>query len=96
MHQWFVYLFDQRKDKDGFVKCFECGKKMHEDTYKHLTTCYSHILSKKTFPKFKGEGWNIEIVHPDCHNLYSMGGIKAVNQIKKYNQLIEKLKLKRR
>jgi hypothetical protein len=90
MHQWFIYLFDQRKDEQGYVKCFECGKKMHEDTWKHLSTCYSHILSKKTFPKYKGEEFNIVIVHSDCHQLYTISPSKAAHQFAKYEELLEK------
>ena len=88
MHQWFLYLFDMRKDENGYVKCFECGKPMHEDTYKEQTTCYSHILEKSKYPEYAGDPDNVVIVHPDCHHLYTMRPKKAINQ---YNL---KLKLK--
>lgn len=80
MHLWFFYLFESRMDEHGYVRCFECGKKMHEDTYKYLLTCYSHILEKSRFPKWKGEEFNVQIVHPDCHHLYTMNPKKATNQ----------------
>jgi 5-methylcytosine-specific restriction endonuclease McrA len=80
MHQWFFYLFDERKDKEGFVKCFECGKRMHEDSFKHTLTCYSHILDKSLYPEFAGNEENVVIVHPDCHNLYTMRPKKALKQ----------------
>lgn len=92
MHLWFIYLFDQQKDEKGYVKCFECDKKMHEDTYKYLTTCYSHILAKKDYEEYKGKEWNIKIVHPDCHHLYSMSPKKAKKQYALYLELLEKHK----
>jgi hypothetical protein len=93
MHEWFVYLFDERKDEQGYVRCFECGKRMHEDTYKHLTTCYSHILPKgvKKYAHLAGDEDNIAIVHPSCHNLYEATPRLAVNQWKKRLELLEKL-----
>lgn len=87
MHQWFKYLFDERKDKDGFVKCFECGRSLHENVYKDITTCYSHILAKSLYPQHAGNEENIEIVHPDCHNLYTMKPKQAKNQYNKYLEL---------
>ena len=89
-HRWFAYLFDERKDDENYVRCFECGKKMSESTWKELSTCYSHILSKKTFPEYKGCAWNVKIVHPDCHNLYTISPSKAINQYKEYLELLDK------
>lgn len=93
MHQWFVYLFEQRMDSQGFVRCFECNKRMHQDGYKKNTCCYSHILSKKTYPQYKGEEWNIAITCPSCHSLYSNRPSDAINQYKKYIQLKKELNL---
>lgn len=90
LHQWFIYLWEQQMDENGYVNCFECGKPMHEDTYKTLTTCYSHILEKSKYPEHKGNPENVVIVHPDCHNLYSMKPKKAVNQYNLYLQLKKK------
>lgn len=87
MHLWFIYLFDQRKDERGCVKCFECGGLMHEDHYKEMSSCYSHILSKKLFPQFKGEEWNVKICHPECHSVYSIRPTKAVKQYEEYLKL---------
>lgn len=89
MHLWFIYLFDQRKDQYGYVRCFECGKKMHEDTWKMLSSCYSHILSKKKYPEMKGDENNVEICHPDCHHLYGFRPMLAKNQYAKYLKLKE-------
>lgn len=89
LHEWFAYLFEQRMDKDGYVKCFECGKKMHQDTYQELSICYSHILSKSKYPKLKGDENNVKIVHPDCHNLYTMKPEKAKNQFNYFLKLKE-------
>jgi len=89
MHLWFFYLFEQRMDKNSNVKCFECGKMMSEKTWKHNLCCYSHILSKKTYSQFKGKDWNIKIVHPDCHNLYTKKPSNAINQWNEYIKLKE-------
>ena len=96
MHLWFMYLFEQRMDDNGFIKCFECGKKMHEDTWKEYSSCYSHILakSKSNYPEYAGEEWNVKICHPDCHNLYTQKPQLAVNQYKLYLELLEKHKNK--
>lgn len=91
MHQWFIHLFEQRMDSEGFVRCFECNKRMHEDTWKMLSTCYSHILSKKIYPEYKGEHWNVKIVHPDCHHIYTMKPSDAKNQYNEYIKLLEKI-----
>lgn len=90
MHQWFVYLFEQRMNSKGFIRCFECDKYMHENTWKQITTCYSHILSRKTFPQYKGCEWNIEIVCPSCHSLYSNRPSNAKNQYALYLELLKK------
>ena len=87
MHKWFAYLFEQRMDTNGYIYCFECGKPMHESSYKDLSTCYSHILSKKIFPQFAGEEWNVCITCPDCHHIYSMRPTKATKQYDKYLKL---------
>lgn len=87
MHLWFQHLFEERMDEYGRIKCFECGKTMLEGTYKELSTCYSHILGKRQYPEYAGQEWNIVIVHPDCHNLYTMKPTKAVNQYSLYLKL---------
>lgn len=87
MHQWFMYIFENRMNQDGFVYCFECGKPMHESTYKGLTTCYSHILAKTgKYKEHAGNPDNVKIVHPDCHNLYTMHPKQAINQ---YNEFLK-------
>lgn len=93
MHQWFIHLFDERKDSDGNVPCFECGKKMHEDTYKEVSVCYSHLLEKKKYKNFAGDPDNVVIVHPSCHNKYTMTPKKAINQYNKMKQLKTKYNL---
>jgi len=93
MHKWFKYLFDQRMNKNGYVFCFECGKAMHEDDYKDISACYSHILGKKQYPTFAGMEENIKIVHPDCHNIYTMTPKKAVHQYAEYLKFKQKYNL---
>jgi hypothetical protein len=87
--QWYAFLFEQRMDDNHFVKCFECGKKMSENTWKERSTCYSHIFSKKTYPLYKGKEWNVKIVHPDCHHLYTIKPSEAHNQYTEYLRLLE-------
>lgn len=95
MHLWFQYLFDERKNENGYVRCFECNKLMHENSYKELSTCYSHILPKgiKKYKHLAGEEENVVIVHPSCHNLYENSPKLAKNQYKKRIELIEKYNL---
>lgn len=90
MHLWFMYLFEQRMDKNHFVRCYECNKKMSEASWKENSACYSHILSKKTFPQYKGNPDNVMIVHNFCHNLYTMNPKAAVNQFNLYLELLDK------
>ena len=87
--QWYAFLFEQRMDDENFVKCFECRKRMSEKTWKELSTCYSHILSKKTYPAYKGVANNVQIVHPDCHYLYTIKPSNAINQYAEYLRLLE-------
>ena len=93
MHQWFAYLWQQRQDENQVVYCFECGKPMHANTYKDLSTCYSHILGKKLYPKYAGAEWNVKICHPDCHNLYTIRPKQATNQYNEYLKLKQNLNL---
>ena len=93
MHEWFMYLFQQRADGHGFVKCFECGRNMHMSTYIGNTVCYSHLLEKAKYPQYAGDPENVVIVHPDCHNLYTMKPKEAKNQYKAMQELKLKYKL---
>lgn len=91
MHQWFKYLFSVKCNEQGYINCFECGKPLRIDIYGDNTCCYSHILSKAKYPEYAGEQWNVEIVCPDCHNLYEMKPKQAVNQYKRKQELLEKI-----
>jgi 5-methylcytosine-specific restriction endonuclease McrA len=84
LHKWFMYLYEQRADSHGFVKCFECGRNMHMSTYIGNTMCYSHLVEKSRYPQFAGDPDNVKIVHPQCHHLYSMEPKKAVHQYEAY------------
>ena len=88
-----MHLFESRMNKLGFVKCFECGKLMHKDTYINQSSCYSHILEKSRYPQFAGEEWNIKIVHDYCHNLYTMYPKRAINQYSERVRLIKEYNL---
>lgn len=87
MYQWFMYLFQQRMDTNGFVNCFECGKSLYKDLYMENSCCYSHILGKKQYQEHAGNPNNVEITCPDCHNLYTMTPKKAKKQYNKYLNL---------
>jgi 5-methylcytosine-specific restriction endonuclease McrA len=93
MHQWFIYLFEERMDNRGYVKCFECGKPLHESYYKETSTCYSHLLSKKKYPQYKGDPDNLVICCPDCHHLFGMHPSRATNQWNAQQLLIQKYEL---
>jgi 5-methylcytosine-specific restriction endonuclease McrA len=90
LHLWFMHLFEKRMDRKGFVRCFECDRPMHEDVYKEISACYSHLLSKKTHPEHAGNPDNVVIVHPDCHNLYERLPQKAKKQYARYLELKNK------
>lgn len=92
MHEWFKYLFTKQMDANGYVNCFECGKPMHQEQYMELTTCYSHILPKSTYPGQAGNPENVKIVHPACHDLYTNLPSNAIKQYTLYLQLKEKYK----
>jgi len=94
MHLWFEYLWEERCNEKGQIKCYECGKIMNRNTWKEYSTCYSHIYPKSTYPLLKGNEENVVITHPDCHFLYETTPKKAKNQYalklklgKKYNKL---------
>ena len=91
MHIWFQYLWDQRQNEQGKIKCFECGKWMTRNTWRDISTCYSHILGRKKYPKYAGNSDNICIVHPDCHYLYTIKPSNAQNQFKLYLKLLEEI-----
>jgi len=72
LHQWFLELWDKRKQKDElgyFVKCYETGKKLYESYYKFNTCCYHHLIEKSTHPEYEFDEENLVIIHPDIHTL---------------------------
>lgn len=95
MHQWFMYLFEQRMDTNGVVHCFECGKPLYEQNNKDISACYSHILDKgiKKYRKYAGEAENVEITCLDCHTLYTLKPTEAIKQYAKSIFLKEKYNL---
>ena len=91
MHSWFLSLFKKRMDRDGNIKCFECGETMSANSYSANPMCYSHILPKAKYRDYAMKEWNVVIVHPDCHNLYEMRPSKAINQHNLKKELLLKL-----
>lgn len=87
LHDWFMYLYEQRADDNGFVKCFECGRNMHMSFYIGNTMCYSHLLEKSRYPQYAGDPNNVVITHPECHHLYSMKPKEAINQYTRMKEL---------
>lgn len=56
-----------------------------------MNSCvYSHLLNKKQFKEYAFKDWNLKIVCPECHSLYTLYPKKAVNQFAKYEELLEK------
>ena len=92
MHLWFEYLWEERCNEKGQVKCFECNRIMNRNTYKNNIICYSHILPKgiNKYKFLAGEESNLAIVHPECHHLYELNPKKASNQYKKRLELLKK------
>lgn len=68
MHEFFISLFDKRKDIDGYVRCYQTGTMMHESAYKYNSAIYSHCLPKKKYPQYAFEEWNVLIVTPESHS----------------------------
>lgn len=89
MHEWFKHLWDVEAATNGVVKCYECGGNIPR-SHRELTTCYSHILEKAKYPQYAGNPENVVIVHPACHNLYTMKPKEAKNQYNRYLQLKQK------
>jgi len=72
LHQWFLELWDKRKQKDElgyFVKCYETEQKLYESYYKFNTCCYHHLIEKSTHPEYEFDEENLVIIHPDIHTL---------------------------
>jgi 5-methylcytosine-specific restriction endonuclease McrA len=90
MHQWFMYLFEQRMDATGYCYCFECGRPMHESQYKDNSCIYSHLIEKSKYPAYAGDASNLKICCPDCHTLFSMKPKEAVNQYKAAQEFKQK------
>lgn len=50
-----------------YVRCYETGKRLKREHFRLLTTCYHHVLEKKSYPQYKLSRENIVILHPDVH-----------------------------
>lgn len=88
-HRFFLELWDKR-EVNGYVICFETGKKLKRELYRKNMCCYSHILPKSKYPQYEFLEENVVIVHPDAHSQYERDCNKAPNQCMKKKELLEK------
>lgn len=72
LHKWFWELFDEKKDKDGYVYCFETGTPMHESMYKLNSCIYSHCYPKSSHPQYAMKEWNVLLVLPNIHHQWEV------------------------
>jgi hypothetical protein len=86
-HELFLEIWDER-ETNGYVTCFETGKKLKREIYRMNSACYSHILPKSKYPEYDLVKMNIEIVHPDAHGNYENNCEKAPNQCNRKKELL--------
>jgi hypothetical protein len=67
MREFFLELWDEREDENGFCYCFETGRPMRRSLYRENSACYDHVLEKHLFPQYKFNKENLIIVLPDVH-----------------------------
>ena len=89
--EFFLSLWEQNEDINGYCVCFECGGKMSAQSYMNNSCCYSHILPKSKFPEYRFEPWNVKICHPNCHAAFETFPEKAPNQYDLQKKLLKKL-----
>ena len=93
LHLWFLEQWDKNEEFDennkGYIKCFETGKKLYTENYREISLCYSHILNKKKYSKYKMKDWNLKIVSPESHQLFELYPKKAIHQYTLYQKLLE-------
>jgi hypothetical protein len=70
MHAWFLEIWDEREDEDGYVRCFETDVLMHRSRYRENPACYSHCLPKSRYKEIAFDPRNILIVLPSVHAKY--------------------------
>lgn len=91
MWEWFLQIWDEREDEQGYCYCFESGKKMHRSYYRMLSSVYDHVLEKNDnqYPEYKFVKKNIVIILPEVH--YKKGSnIDFTPKIKAYrDELLE-------
>ena len=85
MYNFFLELWDEQEDVEGNCYCFETGKKMPRSVFRHLSTCYHHILPKKKYENYKYLKKNIKIILPDIHTQVE-GNIEKTPRIEKYTK----------
>ena len=87
LHAWFLEVFDKRKNKNGFVYCFETGFPMHEDIYKMNSCIYSHCYPKSNFPQYAFEEWNLLLVLPQVHAQWEANREKTPKMLEYFNNI---------
>lgn len=87
----FLTLWDEQEieinEGERGVFCRESGRFLKREKFRLLTTCYHHVLEKKSYPQYKLLKENIVILHPDMHQLAH----QDINKTPRVKALREKL-----
>ena len=90
MRYWFLEIWDERQDENGYCYCFETGKPMSRNFYRELSTVYDHVLEKSNYEEYKFLKKNIVIILPKVHHQKGTD-IDKTPKIKAYRQQLLKL-----
>jgi hypothetical protein len=89
LHEWFLEVWNNREDERGIINCFESGRELKRENYRHLSTCYSHILPKEIYPEYAFKEFNVKIVFPGEHFQFSLYPEKCPKQFAEYQKLLK-------
>jgi hypothetical protein len=67
MRAFFLQIWDERQDEQGYCYCFETGTPMHRSRYRELSTVYDHVLEKHHWSEYAFCPKNIIIILPEVH-----------------------------